>query len=401
MNRITRRSLITAASGLPLAWRWSWADGLPTDLRITRITGFDLVSQRNKVAGRNARRDVHGNRGHDRMVRIETNKGIEGLGCCRAPEKALANLLGQDPLAIFKSGEPSVTDRLGPHTMPMWDLAGKIMGKPVHELLGGAGPKKVPVYDGSIYFMDLLPQYADKWQDRLKREIDMGRAAGHTAFKVKIGRGHKWMPAEAGYARDLAVLKTIRGHAGADTTIGVDANLGYEPDRAKRLLADLPGYNIAFIEEPYHEDVEKFRDLKQFIRKNKLKTLIADGENWSAPTDCKPFVEAGVIDVLQADMRRLGFEGIVAEAAIARPHGARVAPHNWGSLIGFHMQLHVGRALDNFYMAEHDPLTTDLLIADGYKIKDGHATVPDAPGMGLKLNEKKLGSVKLRFDLKV
>ena len=63
------------------------------------------------------------------------------------------------------------------------------MDKPIHALLGGAGPERVPVYDGSLYFADLLPQYERSWRDRFREEIDMGKAAGHSAFKVKVGRG--------------------------------------------------------------------------------------------------------------------------------------------------------------------------------------------------------------------
>ena len=69
-----------------------------------------------------------------------------------------------------------MTGPLGNGTMPLWDLAGKSLRTPAYKLLGGAGQEKVPVYDGSIYFADLLPQYADRWQDRFKEEIDMGLA---------------------------------------------------------------------------------------------------------------------------------------------------------------------------------------------------------------------------------
>ena len=78
-----------------------------------------------------------------------------------------------------------------------------------------------------------------------------------------------------------------------------------------------------------------------------------------------------------------------------------IAPHNWGSLVGYYMQLHVGRAVTNFYRAEHDPLSTDVLVAEGYDRKDGTSSVPDAPGFGLSIDEKKFASdVKVRFDLK-
>ncbi len=96
-----------------------------------------------------------------------------------------------------------------------------------------------------------------------------------------------------------------------------------------------------------------------------------------------------------------GFEGIVAEARLAEPAGILVAPHNWGSLIGFYMQLHVGRAVKNFYRAEHDPLSNPALIAEGFELRDGTCRVPERPGCGLKLDEKRLPDHARRlFELK-
>ena len=46
--------------------------------------------------------------------------------------------------------------------MPLWDLAGKALRQPVYALLGGKGARRVPVYDGSIYFADLLPEYTSR-----------------------------------------------------------------------------------------------------------------------------------------------------------------------------------------------------------------------------------------------
>ena len=67
----------------------------------------------------------------------------------------------------------------------------------------------------------------------------------------------------------------------------------------------------------------------------------------------------------------------------------------------FYMQLHLGRAIPYFYRAEHDPVTTDVIIAEGYTIKNGYASVPPAPGFGLTINEQKFASqIKVRFDLK-
>jgi L-alanine-DL-glutamate epimerase-like enolase superfamily enzyme len=369
-------------------------------VRITRAIGFDLPLRRSKVAGRNARLDVHGDRSNDRMVRLYTNTGAEAIGNCRADEKAVAQLIGKDPFAFYRREEFAMTGPLGVGTMPLWDLLGKLVKKPVYELLGGKGPEKVAVYDGSIYFADLLPQYADKWQERFREEIDMGLAIGHRAFKIKIGRGFKWMPREEGDARDVAVVKTIRKHAGPDILLGVDANNGYDLAGAKRFLEQAGDEKLMFVEELFPETVEDCLELKAFVKERGWSTLVADGETQGDLDVFKPFIAAKAIEVYQGDMNRFGFEGILTEAAWARKQGLVVAPHNWGSLVGYYMQLHVGRAIDNLYRAEHDPLSTKILIAEGYDRKAGETTVPAAPGAGLTIDEKAFASeAKIRFDL--
>jgi len=65
---------------------------------------------------------------------------------------------------------------------------------------------------------------------------------------------------------------------------------------------------------------------------------------------------------------------------MARPHKAMVAPHNWGSLFGYYLQLHVGRAIDNFYHAEEDPMSCPAIITEGFEIRDGKVAVPETPG---------------------
>lgn len=396
-----RREFLEAAVSTTLLPLWSWAKETPRDLKITRIVGFDLVSERSKLAGKNSRLDVHGRRATDRMVRLFTNVGLEGIGNCRAGKQELAQLLGKNPFEFYTSTNRRITGPMGTGTMPLWDLIGKVLKKPVYQLLGGAGPKRVPVYDGSIYFNDLLEEYTHKPLDRFKEEIDMGTAIGHRAFKVKIGRGAKWMQPKEGYARDVEVLKTIRQHAGPKVLIGVDANNGYDPAKTKQLMEELPDYNFAFLEEMFPEHIETYLELKRFIRRHNWKTLIADGETQGKLDAYKPFIKARAIDIFQGDMNRFGFEGILTEAAWCRPQGLQVAPHNWGSLVGYYMQLHVGRAITNFYRAEHDPLSNEVLITEGYEIRNGSSSIPDAPGFGLKIDEDKFSKkARIKYDLR-
>jgi L-alanine-DL-glutamate epimerase-like enolase superfamily enzyme len=400
---IDRRSFLSAAAASAAALagpRFAWAEAIPADVRIARIIGFDLPSRRNKVAGKNSRLDVHGDAANDRMVRVVTTDGIEGLGNSRADQKELAALLGRPLADCFDPAAPRAVC-LGRATMPLWDLAGKALGKPVYELIGAHGPQRVKAYDGSIYFADLLPQYESQPLDRFKEEVDLGLALGHRAFKIKIGRGAKWMARAEGDRRDLEVVRTIRQHAGTDVLLGVDANNGYDLPGTKRLLDELADARLAFVEEMFPEEVDQCLELKSFIRDRGWKTLLADGETQDRPEALKPFVDRQAIDVLQGDMNHFGFEGVLQEAAWGRPRGVQVAPHNWGSLIGFYMQLHIGRGIDNFYLAEHDPLTSDVVVAEGYQLADGQCTVPAAPGFGLAISEDNFATqAKVRFDLR-
>jgi L-alanine-DL-glutamate epimerase-like enolase superfamily enzyme len=294
-----------------------------------------------------------------------------------------------------------MSDVLGAGTMPLWDVVGKVLKQPVYQLLGNRGAEKVPVYDGSIYFTDLLPQYADRYADRFREEIDMGLKAGHRAFKIKIGRGNKWMAREIGDDRDVEVVELIRRHAGDDVLLGVDANNGYDLTSAKRFIDRTSDVRLAFVEELFEEAVEPCLELKEYLAAKQLPTLVADGETQSSLKPFEPLVAAKAVDILQGDMKHFGIEGIMQEAAMGSENNILVAPHNWGSLLGFYMQLHIGRAIGNFYRAEHDPLSTEILVADGYQIADGVATAPDAPGFGLRLDvDQFTAKVKPSFDLK-
>jgi L-alanine-DL-glutamate epimerase-like enolase superfamily enzyme len=408
--RSSRRQFLiggaTSVVGAITAGALLQAADMPKDIRITRIVAFDLNCKRNKVAGKNARLDVHGDSAVDPMVRLYTNvEGIEGIGVCRATKDKLTELLGRNPADLFDPGARRTRGPLGSQSMPLWDLLARIHDKPVCELIGApptSNPRRVPVYDGSIYFADLLPQYADAWEDRFKREIDMGLELGHRGFKIKIGRGNKWMPRPEGDARDVSVVRLIRQHAGKDVLLGVDANNGYDLDGAKRFVDQVADVKLAFTEEMFPEVVEQCLALKEHYRALKLDTLIADGETQGDLEVFKPFIAAKAIDLLQADMNRFGVDGILTEADMARPQGVRVAPHNWGSLLGFYQQLQVGAAIDNFYRAERDPLSSDILIADGFTTKDGYTTLPPTSGFGLRINEERFAAdAKVKFDLKL
>ncbi|MHC4435535.1 MAG: hypothetical protein ACYTBS_27215, partial [Planctomycetota bacterium] len=154
-----RRDFLRLSGGMCLLARFSscarGALELAPDIRITRIVGFGLYCRRNKTAGKNAVRDVHGSISRDLMIRVYTNAGVEGIGHCRADADAARQMVGRSLKEIYNADRNKMTGTLGAGTMALWDVAGKITGKPVYELLGSRGDEKVGVYDGSIYLADL------------------------------------------------------------------------------------------------------------------------------------------------------------------------------------------------------------------------------------------------------
>jgi L-alanine-DL-glutamate epimerase-like enolase superfamily enzyme len=395
-----RREFLGSLAAAGLCALPALGDMIPADLKVTRAIGFDLPTRRAKFVGKNAVRGDHGQESQDRLVRLYTNMGIEAVGRCWREQEDVERLLGKNPFSYFDQATRRFTSPLDRRTMVLWDLAGRVLGKPVYQLLGGNDNRPVPVYDGSFYFSDLLPQYTDNWQDRFREELDASRKAGHRAIKVKVGRGHQWMERQPGDDRDIEVLKLIREHVGPDFLIGVDANNAFDHERARTFIDRAAEIDLAFFEEPFPEHPQHSRELKEYMRSKRLDTLLADGEGTDDEQRFQPLVDAKAVDLLQGDMYSLGIEGIMAEAAMGQPAGIRVAPHNWSSLMSLFMQVHVGLAVPNFYRAEVDPLATDILNYDGYKIQDGKCTVPDAPGFGLSINEQKFSQLKVNFDVR-
>src|SRR5215204_1931395 len=144
-RQMQRRDFLAATSALVAAGFSSamcFADALPPDICITRIVGFDVTNRRPKMVGKNARLGVHGDHSTDRMVRLYTNTGIEGVGNCRVAEAELRPLIGK---SLANIGEPSAlrVRSLDNGTMPVWDLIGKVLRKPMYEVLGNKGPERV------------------------------------------------------------------------------------------------------------------------------------------------------------------------------------------------------------------------------------------------------------------
>jgi D-galactarolactone cycloisomerase len=355
--------------------------------KITQVTGFRHVGPRPRLVGKNSHLEVHGAETRDNVIRIRTDQGVEGFGWAggTTPETA-RRLLGHNLDEFWQPGV-GVVSPLGRADHVFFDLVGKALNVPAWKLLGGQGPEWVPVYDGGVYFNDLLPQYQQRGVGRLVEEVEESLKTGHRAFKIKVGRGFKWMEKEAGFQRDVEVLRAIRKTVGKEVKLGVDANNGFDLETTKRWL-DALGDELYFIEEMFPEQVDQDLELKTHIQGKGWKTLVADGESAREVSHFDPYIQGDALDVLQPDMRAFGFtlEWELSKRIVAKPQ-IKLAPHNWGSFLGLYMQLVFARGVSNVLMAEEDRSASDLFDTSAFTFKEGRIRVPDLPGCGILLRE--------------
>ncbi|MEW6071726.1 MAG: enolase C-terminal domain-like protein [Planctomycetota bacterium] len=399
---VTRRELLGATAALgaagglaPRSTANRGRDGdspLASGQRIRRVAYAYLEAPRWKTVGRNSQLGLHGDAAGDGIMRIETDAGAIGVGQTWTGEaEAGRALLGADPLSFYRPGA-GVESPLGRFDWPLWDLVARILDVPLWRLFGGYGPEWVPVYDGSIYFTDLeeealRPAELGTGIPRVLKEVERALERGHRAFKIKVGRGNRWMSdREAGLRRDIEVVRAIRQLVGPSVRFMVDANDGYDLATTKRFLEGAED-DFFFVEEMFPEEIDQDLALKAWMKSRRWKTLLADGESADEVDHFRPYIEARAMDVLQPDMRGLGFARMLELARMTAQTGILVNPRNWGSCLGLPMQLQLARGIPNFGLAEEDPGLLPYFEYPGYVPREGRMSVPDTPGSGLLFHE--------------
>lgn len=327
------------------------------------------------------------------IVIIETDEGPRGIGeiatvwdrrgISQADDvnRLLAPLLvGKDPLALTELCV-AVHRALGRGSNPakagvdiaLHDLAGCILGLPVHQLLGG------------------------KLRDRIKLSfsINMASAAEMADEADQLtGRGFKTLKLKAGidHRADLEALEAIRKRIGDAITLRVDMNAGVtSPKEALRRIRDFECFSLEFVEQPL-----KGHDLAgmAFVREHSMIPIMADESVWDS-RDALEVVKHGAADLVNVYVMEAG--GLrEARQAFAVLEAAMI-PTMLGSMpefgIGTAAQLHLGAVAPNlidandlcgFLYHERD------IVQMSPVVDDGEVQVPMGPGLGVELDEEVL-----------
>jgi L-alanine-DL-glutamate epimerase-like enolase superfamily enzyme len=240
----------------------------------------------------------------------------------------------------------------------LWDLKCRRAGEPLWKQAGGA-QAKVPVYTTEGGWLHHP-------QQQLVDEALAAKAGGFRGAKMKVGK--------PSIAEDMARLSAVRAAVGDDFELMVDANQAFTVSEARRRAHAYAPLMLAWFEEPLPAE-----DLDGHVELARAATMpIAVGESLYHPAHFREYLERGACSIVQVDCARIG--GItpwLKVAHLAEAFNMAVCPH-------FLMELHVSltAAVPNGAWVEHIP-QLDSITTSRMAMRDGYATPPAAPGLGI------------------
>jgi L-alanine-DL-glutamate epimerase-like enolase superfamily enzyme len=271
--------------------------------------------------------------------------------------------------AVRNLGRPGIPSMaIAAMDVALWDTKAKLLGLPLVTLLGAAR-RAVPVY-GSGGFTS----YPER---RLAEQLSGWTAQGIPRVKMKVGRDP---------AADRARVRVARGAIGPSVELYVDANGAYSRKQALAQADDFAAAGVSWLEEPVSSD--DLGGLRLLRDRAPSGMDIAAGEYGYDAVYFRRMLEAGAVDVLQADASRCaGITGFLQVGALCAAHGIPLSAH---CAPGLH--LHVGCAVPGLRHIEyfHDHVRIEEMLFDGPPRPVRGALQPDLsrPGIGLALKHR-------------
>lgn len=267
--------------------------------------------------------------------------------------------------AVRNLGQPGIAySAISAVDVALWDLKGKLLGLPIHRLLGIARDS-VPLY-GSGGFTS----YDER---ELCEQLSGWVECGFRLVKMKIGRDA---------LQDRARVRAVRNAIGTIPQLFVDANGAYDRKTALAQAVAFADLDVRWFEEPVSsEDLEGLRLLRD---RGPAGMQIAAGEYAYTSADFQRLLDAGAVDVLQADATRCGgITGFMRVAALVDARSMSLSAHCAPAL---HAQ--VGCSAERLIHLEyfHDHVRIERMLFAGCPVpRDGElAPDPDRPGLGLE-----------------
>ncbi|MBN9026018.1 MAG: mandelate racemase/muconate lactonizing enzyme family protein [Rhizobiales bacterium] len=337
------------------------------------------------------------------FVRVHTDAGITGLGegtlngFIRTTEAAIRELehfvIGADPrrvTALARKMLDSVSldgghihrTAIAAIEVACWDILGKSLGVPVHQLLGGRVRDSVLGYANGWYRAERTPE---AFLEAAKAVI----AKGFKAMKLDpfgTAQGFISEP-ELDLAHDI--LAALREGLPAHTLLLIDVHARFTEAEAIRAANRLAHLDLYWWEEPTTRDRQE--TVHEVGRRSPIP--VATGEMYDTVGQFFTLAEGGGVNIFQPEPMSLGGIGnTMAVANLALAHGSYIAPHQSGGPVATAVCLQLAACVPNFLIQEHfdafnEPWTRDLVSwHPTIDPETGHMSLPDAPGLGIELD---------------
>jgi galactonate dehydratase len=296
-------------------------------------------------------------------------------------------LLGKDPRRIehhwqalyrgaFYRGGPVLTSALSGLEQAMWDITGKWLGVPVHQLLGGAVRDRIRVY-GHV---------GGRTPEALAESARRARAQGFTAVKTSPFQAVRFVESLAFVDEAVARIAALREAVGREVDIGIDFHGRVSPAMAIQLARAFEPYHPMFIEEPcLPENVDAMATIAR-----STSVPIATGERLFTKWGFREVLEKQAAAILQPDLSHAGgiFE-VRKIAAMAEAYYAAMAPHCPLGPIALAACLQLDACIPNFLCQEQVTLGQGYLKKP-FQVSSGSIEVPTGPGLGIEVDEEAL-----------
>jgi galactonate dehydratase len=339
------------------------------------------------------------------FLRLRTDTGLSGVGeaSLEWQERAVQvlvhdwlepRLLGRDPFDVEAlvgglirdqyQGGATVLTAISGAEIALWDLIGKTCGQPVYRLLGGR-------------CRDRLPTYANGWYGGARTPAEYAQRA-----RAAVGRGYRalkfdpfttaWKDLSAPEEREaVARVEAVRSAVGPDVGLMIEIHGRLSADSAVRFIRRIEHVEPLWCEEPVApECLDLLAEVKRQVR-----APLAAGERLYTLADFARLTALRAADVVQPDPAHCG--GILMGkkiATLAAVQDLRVAPHCSVGPVALAACLHFALSTPNFLIqecfADFDVPWRDELVGGWNPVRQGELVLPEAPGLGLDLDEAAL-----------
>ena len=345
------------------------------------------------------------------FVRIRTDGGITGIGesTLFAFPDAVASivaafkpvLIGADPmrpdylaLKLYRAVSMRsmvITGALAAIDQALWDIRGKHYGAPIWDILGGRMRDRVRAM--------LVLDYGTI--DELCAQAAAAERDGYTALKVLLFQNeHHTMGHARRHADMVARMDALRETVGWQVDLGVELHRNMMPGEAVALLAELERFRPFFVEDPIVPDsVMAFGAVS-----SKSRLPMAAGERTTSIWEFAEYVSHGGVSYLRPDIGIAGgFTQLRKICAMAEAHHMAILPHSVpNGPVATMAHVHMGFAAATWDAQEYRPLDHapfTRMVDEVPAPRGGYFQLPEAPGLGMALNDAELEKMATSFAI--